>query len=300
MRFLYRSALAALTIVTVLVSASSALAAPAKWQSVDVTLHDEQPSPILLVSGTLPTSVKLPAQVELAVPSGGQFQWAGEILGGPVSQDPEVQYKISSKNGMDVYSFTLKQARTAQIEIVVPGAVQSNATGKAAAIKWIADQDVPLVNISTRVPQGSQVTGPAEGAQTIPGPTGFSYYQKTVKDVSAGDEVSLSFGYTPPTTSAGGAGVATGGTGGVALPLLIAIFAALLFFAGLAISKKMRPAEGFDEDDDYEDEGDDAQDTPVRSESDVEQFAFDDEDEESVVDPGVKPQSKRSKQRKRA
>lgn len=292
MRSLYRGILVALTLSIVLLSASAAVAAPASWQSVDITLHDEQPSPVMLVSGTLAPSAKLPADVQIAVPSGGQLQWAGEILGGPADQDPEVKYAVASKDGMDVYSFTLKQARTAQVEVVMSGAIQSDATGRAAAIKWIADQDVPVVNISARIPQGSQIAVPAEGAQTVPGPTGFSYYQKTVKNVSAGDAVSLSFGYAPPAVQPGAATGATGGVGdNTALVIVIAVFAVAILFVGTAISRKMKRSEA-EYDEDYDDMA-----APAESmAAPVESYAFEDEeDAEAESSPAPRKQSQKKK-----
>jgi hypothetical protein len=65
---------------------------PAAWSKVDVAVHAEQNGTLMIVSGELPESTALPAKVKLAAPAGSTFQWAGEILGGDVSQDPDVKY----------------------------------------------------------------------------------------------------------------------------------------------------------------------------------------------------------------
>ena len=67
-------AIVSLTFVLLALSASVALAAPSAWQNVDVTRHFEQDGSILLVSGDLPETAKLPAEAELAVPAGSQLQ----------------------------------------------------------------------------------------------------------------------------------------------------------------------------------------------------------------------------------
>lgn len=280
MRYLFRGTIAAIALAGTLLFASAAWAAPAAWQSVDVTLQDGQPSPILLVSGTLPTSAKLPADVQLEVPSGTQFQWAGEILGGPASQDPTVKYTVSTKNGMDIYSFTLTKVRTGQIEVALPGAVQSDGTQFATALKWVATQDVPVVNISARIPQNAQITQSAEGAQTIPGPTGYAYYQKSVNNVSAGDQLELSFAYTAAAgggATSGAAGGTAGSNPGVPLAIVAAVFAVAIFFAARAISRKAQLARGDEEEDeDADDEEYEDDDYEGVEETDY----FDDDDEE--------------------
>lgn len=250
MRNSLRGAIAALSLVIVVFgSVAMAAAAPVQWQTVDVTLHDEQPAPVLLVSGTLPETAKLPAEVELAVPKGAQFQWAGEILGGPASQDPSVKYTVSEKNGMDVYSFTLAKAKIGQIEVLLPGSVNIAETGYSAALDYTATAEMPQVNVSVRLPQGTQITTPADGASTIPGPTGFSYYQKTFKGVAAGDALNLSFGYQPPAAGATGGPATAGATGSgntVALVLIVAVFGAAFVVAGRAIGGKMKRAAAVD------------------------------------------------------
>lgn len=188
-----------------------ALAAPAGWKSVDVTLQSDQQQSMLLVSGELPPEAKLPAEAELAVPTGTQLQWIGEILGGDLSKDPELQYTKSTSEGNDIYRFTLTKARIAQVEGTVPNALSFDGTSYLTGLKWTAWQDVPEVRVSMRIPQAAQIVQAADGASLRPGQTGtgYSFYTKTVKAPKAGEVVDLSFSYSLPTA---GATTAVGGT----------------------------------------------------------------------------------------
>ena len=158
-------ALSALMAVTLL-SAQVAFAAPAQWETVDVTIHPEEGGGVLLVSGQLPESVTLPAQAELAVPAGGQLQWIGQILGGAASADPELQYTKRTVGSSDVYAFTLTKSRIAQIEVPLTAGQQFDGTTYSSAVGWTADRDVPSVRMNIRVPAGAQIaTGtPGRGA----------------------------------------------------------------------------------------------------------------------------------------
>lgn len=233
--------LAAIATVVALMTAVPALAAPVPLKGVDVTVHYEQNTPVVLVTGYLPDSAKLPAAVELAVPAGGQFSWAGEILGGDPSADPSVQYTVRQDKGMDVYSFTLTKARTGQVEVSLPSAISFDGTTYRAAVKWTAVTDIPDVNLFVRVPNGTQVTEPAEGAEMTAGPQGFSYYKRAIKGVKAGTPVDLTFAYTAPAQAAGGAvaGAPAGASqpSNNALPLALIIVlvggALALLFMGL-------------------------------------------------------------------
>lgn len=195
---------AAIATLVALTTAVPALAAPAQWETLEVTVHYEQGSPIVLVSGTLPEGTKLPATVELPVPKGGEFQWAGEILGGDPSADPSVEYTVKESGGMDVYSMTLTKAPMGQVEVVLPSAVAFDGSTYRAALGWTALSEVPNVNLFVRIPSGAQVTEPAEGAEVIPGPPGYSYYSRKATDVKPGAKLDLVFAYTAPAGAAAG------------------------------------------------------------------------------------------------
>ncbi len=103
----------------------------------------------------LPEKAALPAEGELSVPAGAKLQWIGEVLGGPANADPELKYTKVTKDGVDVYRFTLTKARTAQVEVLSPAA-PFDGTNYTPAIKWTSAQAVPAVRLNIRVPESAK------------------------------------------------------------------------------------------------------------------------------------------------
>lgn len=206
MRHLSRLSLITLT-VAIALQASLALAAPTPWTSIDVTLHPDQMGGLLLVSGELPDTTELPVEAELAVPTGLEILWIGEVLRGAVEDDPELEYTMTTRGDVDVYQFTLTEARIAQIEGVMPGMVTANGTSFSADVTWTAWQDVPSVRISTRLPQGASISQADPAASIFQAGSGSSYYSKTVENVRADTAVTMAFGYTQSAAPQGGAPV---------------------------------------------------------------------------------------------
>lgn len=234
-----RRTLLVTVLLAVLAWPVAAVAAPAQWESVDVTLHSDESRGVMLVSGQLPESATLPAQASLSVPAGSSLQWIGEILGGDPSADPELTYTKSTSGESDVYAFTLTKSRIAQVEIVTNDIATFDGTNWATALRWSSTQAVPEVRLSVLLPPGAQVAQAAEGAMVQPSNNGSSYYTKSFENVGAGDTLDLSFSYAIPATSssAQNSGSAPGGISAV-LPYLIAAFGLGLF--GLAIRRKMQ------------------------------------------------------------
>lgn len=238
MRRQFRASIMALAFALALTSSTTVFAAAPGWQSVDVTLYSEQTGGTMLVSGELPRTTALPAQAELSVPAGSPIQWIGEILGGDPSADPTLKYTKTTVKDVDVYRFTLTKSRTAQIEIPTPKPLIYDGTTYTPFISWVSSQDVPEVKLSVRMPQGAQVTKVATGASTEPGPTGYSYYSKVISDVKAGDELDLTFSYTPPVAGAVPTKAAASGSTVGTLALVVGVLAAA--FGALVVKMKSR------------------------------------------------------------
>lgn len=240
---IFFSLLVALLILGV---ASPAVAAAADWQSVDVILHADEQQPMLLVSGSLPAGTQLPAEVELAVPAGTQVLWIGEILGGPVSADPQVQYVKRTEGEMDIYAFTLTESLTAQIEAEALRPGTADGVSFSSTIRWTAWRDLAEVHIAQRLPQGTTIGQKADGATMEPGAPGYTYYAKTVSNPRAGDVIELAFTYTPgaapaPTTSTAGSGASSGVLWVVGA--VFAVFLGLLIYRvrGNAETRRLKP-----------------------------------------------------------
>ncbi len=223
--------------------ASAAPAAPAAtktvpWESVDLVVHDDQGQQLMILAGTIATGTPLPAEVEIAVPAGLQLQWAGEILGGDVSKDPAVTPSITKSGNSDIYRFRLTQARTAQLELLTPGAVQLNGSNYKAAISWTPSQPLKELKIGFRVPANAQIVTPVPGAAEAPGPTGFDYYRSTLTNLEANKPVTFAFDYTVPATAAGTS--ASGGSGSAATMAIIAVLFAVIAGLIFVVSQKLK------------------------------------------------------------
>ncbi|MBI5231788.1 MAG: cupredoxin domain-containing protein [Coriobacteriales bacterium] len=238
--------LCVLVTIALTFGATPALAAPVTWQSVNVVLHDETPSPVLLVSGELPKGAKLPAEGVLAAPTGLQLSWIGEVLGGPMEQDPAVTPKVTKTADGDVYAFTVTKGPRAQLELTAPSAVTAEGPQRKAALAWTAPQDLPLVTMQIRVPSNSQIGEATKGAALKPGPTGFQYYERTIENVKAGDKLELAVAFTPPAgAQASGAAAAPAGAPASAPAsssdtLVLAIVIGVLVVVGVALAISVR------------------------------------------------------------
>ena len=208
-----RLVLSSLVVLSVAFAAAPAFAAEPTWQRIDVALHAEPQRPLMLVAGLLAEDVKLPAEVELAVPAGMQIEWIGEVLGGPTSEDPELQYTKTSAEGMDVYRFTLTEGRAAQIEGLIPNPENFDGTAYTTALAWTPWEPVPEVRIGQQLPAGAAIAEAAPDAVMQPSGTDSVYYVRTLQNPPVGEPIELAFSYTAPA-----AGTAPGGSAAAVTP----------------------------------------------------------------------------------
>ncbi len=232
-------AVAVVALAVLIGGASVALAKPVPWDSVDLVVHDDNGKQLMILAGSIATETPLPAQVEIAVPAGLQLQWAGEILGGDVANDPAVTPKITKSGASDIYAFTLTKARTAQLELAIPGAVRVDGSKYAAAVTWTPHQELRELKIGFRIPTNAQIATPVPGATEVPGPTGFDYYRSTLTNVKANQPVTFAFDYTVPAMAAGAAGTAGASSSNAATFLVIAGLLAIVAGLVWVISRKM-------------------------------------------------------------
>ncbi len=239
------AALVAVAFTLFLALASPAFAeTPARWSSLDLSVHYEDPDTLLLVSGALPEGTKLPATVEMAVPTGAKPYWAGELLGGDPKDDPTATYTVATRGNMDVYTFKLTKSLRGQLEVTIPQATVFDGSTYAAAFSWVAPSDVPSASINFRIPQAAQLTTTAPGAQLTEGETGYRYYTKSVSGLKAGEPLELAFAYTLPAAVPAPAAAQSGSV----IPwLLFAAFGIAVFFVVRAIVRRARGLDGAEE-----------------------------------------------------
>jgi hypothetical protein len=256
-------------------------AARAAWQSVDVTLLDsaEVADPLMIVSARLPVGTQLPAEIAVPIPADGQIQWAGEILGGDVSQDPQAQPRIESGEGYDLAVYTLRRARAAQVEVVATGAASTSGTQRTARLAWASPVAVPQVTVAIRVAAGSKVPkAPAGSSRRADGRDGTVQYVRTYKAVKAGQRLTMELVYRPAAPSPGtgqgevpeapggapGAPAAQGAGAAAWAPLLLAlaIAAAVYLWMSGRRSAGRRRAEAEMDEEDVEEAGDLEEESP--------------------------------------
>lgn len=243
-----RTAILALLVLIVLAPAAPAAAASQPWQNVGVVAHDEGGTTTLIVSGQLPETVSLPATVELSAPSGAQIMWAGEVLGGDLAADPEVEYTVTKAEGYDLYTFTLTKSRTGQAEFTIPSLVTTEGSNSKVDLTWTATTAVDQLEMRYVIPASAQIVTPAEDAEMIEGSDGFSYYARGAVNIKPGQTEAFSFVYSG--TASGGAGAPSAPAAqpsSAANPALIAVFAlvaATLALMVIGVRRKMALRDG--------------------------------------------------------
>lgn len=266
---------------------TAALAAekPLAWETVDVTLHSEQGSSVLLISGKLADSVKLPATVRLAAPAGGQLQWAGEILDGPPENDPAVEPTIENAGDSDWYTFTLTESRVGQIEVVSADSLKFDGHTYSASVTWDPPVDTALLRVNVMVPPGASVGAADEGLETVPGPNGFTYMRRSVQDAKPGEPVSASVSYTLSSAPAQGSASSSSSV----FIVLLVVFALVGSGAVIALRNKARGRAADDSSIELEDEYDDAPSVEAVAASSARDgksvaAATDDDDDDDITD----------------
>lgn len=250
-------ALAALTLLVALmagVATAHAATSPTAWQAVDMTLILDEDPPVLLVAGTLPGDVTLPAAARLPIPVGAQPQWLGEIMGGDPSQDPSLEPSVTKQGTTNVYSFTLTKSRTGQLEALLPNAVTADGSNFRTSITWPAPQDAGEVRLSVRLPKSARIVVPAEGATLVTSDPTANYYTRTFKDVKAGTPVILSVTYSLQSVVGGADG---GSRNRTLIPLLIAGLAVAVLALGVVLARSRRAGSSAGVDDEAETDDDD-------------------------------------------
>ena len=246
------------TLAFALTGAAVASAAPVTWDHLDVTLHQDQDGPVMLVAGSLAPTATLPADVELSVPASSTLLWIGEILGGDTSLDPALKYTKTTRNGMDVYLVTLTKSRIAQIEVNGPGIVSADGITFDVSMKWTADQAIPDVRLTTVLPSGAQILKAAEGASLQVGEGADvvnSYYFKVFDSVKAGAKLDLTFTYSTSVAAASGAAGSVGSDNRTLL-IFLAILLVVVAVVAAAVAVRMRmSANTSDDEEDEDDEG---------------------------------------------
>jgi hypothetical protein len=238
-----RHALAATFALAALVlpaAAAAATAAPAldslRWV---VGASSQTGEDVVIISGTLPGSVRLPARIVIPVPKGLTPGWVGEIVGSDPSKDPTAVYSTVPGPKYDTMTITLKQARVGQAEFTIPQAATGSVTSYSAEVPVLGP--VGSATIEFRLPSGSVVITSSPGLTLGQSSGGVDFYSLTKKSPRRGSTVKAALtvdaSTAPLSSGASGAGSVSGtpvgGPLGNVAPIIVMLVAALAGFLGV-------------------------------------------------------------------
>lgn len=125
----------ALALALVLLVPAVASAAAVREYQIQFAPVTAQGDALAIVTAIVDPGESLPASVTVPVPEGATLLWAGEILGGDPSADPARETTVERVGDMDLYTFTLEQSYTGQVEIQLPGPTISGSR-LSASMSW--------------------------------------------------------------------------------------------------------------------------------------------------------------------
>ena len=196
-------------------------------------------SPMLIVSGTLPDSVTLPAEVEVAVPEGATVAWFGELAGtGNHADDPQREYELDrTEDGWDIYRSTVTEFRSFQIEASVSPVFTETGDGSATGtVRYVPVMSAETAFVGVEVPAGSTPTSTAGFTLLGQGLNGEVWGQP-VTPFEAGQEATFEFAYGPGGSGPGSA--SDGNTSTVITILVVGAVAILMGLVGYAVYRRM-------------------------------------------------------------
>lgn len=230
----YSTLIVAAAVATALILPVAASAAtPQAGGSLDLQTWVDQGQLIVVTAISIDPSVKLPTTVRIPIATGAEVNWAGEVLGGPVSADPSRPYKIKTGAAGGKYAeFTVETTRAAQVDTTVNG-VGTNGATTMAKLEWVQSVDSPFTTFSVRVPAGAtNVTiTPTPTAQPETGQDGEKLYYGDPMTLDPGAKQQVSFTYS----TGGASGTPVTGGGGSSTPIVFGLVAAILVMIGVVI-----------------------------------------------------------------
>lgn len=244
----------ALAIVLALLLPAASFAGPLDALDVSLLLQPQGSlEPLLLIAGRLPEGTELPAEIAIPVPEGVEdsVAWAGQILGGPVENDPPAEPSFEVRDGVHVAVFELTQSDIGQIEIVYPAATSVIADDlRAAAFELATPAGAGLVRLAVAVPPGFEVTAVPEGALTSPLESGIVYYYVEFSDAAPGEPLGFGLEYRGQ-AAPGGAVPAHQGSGSGEIPTFLIVLIGAVLAGALLIVLASRARQDADTDEQW-------------------------------------------------
>jgi hypothetical protein len=207
------------------------LAAPGVAGASTIAEYELQYAPatgysLMIVTIVADPQATLPVTVAVPVPAGATVLWSGEVLGGATDDDPVRETTKETVGDMDVYTMTLEQSYTAQVELQLPAATASGSR-LGATLTWTNPGEEGPVSAAVIIPAGATDVelSPAVAGETSTNEAGETLYPLTGARLAQGAAVTIEASW------ATGGSEAAPGAGSATLPALLG----LLVSAGVAL-----------------------------------------------------------------
>jgi hypothetical protein len=192
-------AFAAVILTTATPSVPSSVTAPLAQGTTSVQIgHDaESNTTNVLVDVILDPAVKLPARVRIPVAPGATILWAGEILGGNASDDPERPFVVHAGKGGQYAELTLTQSHMGQLDT---GGLPVTLSGPTVTSKvdFVQSVQSSITALSVRVPANvSQLSiSPQPEGEPQSNSAGERLYTLASQALPPGGRVAIVVSYT--------------------------------------------------------------------------------------------------------
>jgi hypothetical protein len=195
---------------------------------------------ILIVSLTLPEGTPLPATVRLPLPAGAQITWAGEIIGGDISNDILRPHTFVEGAGGQSIELTLEETLSAQYDAsYVP--LEVSGGDYDITLDWVQTEPAEATDFAVRLP--GTVTDisldpvPVGDPQT--NPAGERLYTLSPVTLAPGQAQTVRVSYSRPELAGSGSGVE-----GIMPWLLAALAAAVIALAAAIVVSRRKKSGG--------------------------------------------------------
>jgi hypothetical protein len=212
----------------------------------------------------LDPTVKLPARIRIPVAPGATIMWAGEILGGNASDDPERPYVMHAGKGGQYAELTLTQSHMGQLDT---GGLPVTLSGSSVTSKvdFIQSVQSSITALSVRVPANvTQVSiSPQPEGDPQSNSAGERLYTLTSQVLPPGGKVAIVVSYNAAPVQPTPAQVSSNKT--PVIIMLCLVLAAVVAALALVLRRAARISAGGAE----EDSADVLDDTEIAEESDA-------------------------------
>jgi len=200
----------AVALVLALLLPSSAMAGTVREYQLQYEPTGEVDGALMIVSALVDPQLSLPVTISVPAPHGSTLLWAGEVLGGDPAQDPSRTTTVEQVGDMDVYTFTVEQSYTAQLELRLPAPSVSGST-VSASVDWTNPGDAVLVTAAVIVEAGAKdvKTEPKLTGNVQTNQAGQSLYPLGGVQLEKGGTYSIAVEWTRGQGGSGGGGTTT-------------------------------------------------------------------------------------------